>query len=350
MTGRITAIAVSIVAIALVVAQDVAPRTPLYHTWQYALALAVALFVLAAYANGVRRGEDGRAGKRLLIAVAGAAIVDIAGLASGLLGPDTATVIGTPGTVVPVPALGAAAFFAPADAGAIARGQTTVVLRRRNAAPIEIGTRDRRPFGESLLYLEARPAAFIDAWDANGAHLTVTQPTNASFLSPVVLFRSRQRIGGIDVPFDTVAFPGRKRVLRTLYFTAAELAAFRHDLGDRTRPGLILSAADDRGTPLGITFAQSGNDVTIAGVRVRATIGTFPALAIASAPPLWAPALGIALFAAGVVWSQLASGRRIAGNVPASGDVGAAVVDADRPGGRDRRVRDRADDVERVQP
>jgi hypothetical protein len=309
-SGRYAALAVAGLAIALVVAQDVYPFTPLYHTWQYALALAIALAVVLAYANAARRGEDGIAGKRLLVAMAGALIVDLAGLASGLLGPDTGSVIGTPGTVVPVPALGAAAFFAPVDDAALARGSSGVTLRRRNAGEVALAPAARRVLGESLVYLEPRPAAYVDAFDERGAHLTITQPTNASFLSPVLLFRERQRIGAFDVPFDTFAAPARHRIVRALYFTPRELAQFSHANATapagKNEPALILTAADDAGKPLGITLAASGQSVALGGLRVRATIGTYPALAIAAAPATWALVAGIVLFLAGIVWSAIA--------------------------------------------
>ena len=306
MTARVAALAVAVLAIALVVAQDLAPVTALYHTWQYAAALSLALAVMIAYANGVRRGGDGPAGKRLLIAIAGAATVTIAGLASGLLGPDTADVVGTPGTVTPVPALNAAAFFGTADPAALANDAGIVTLRRRGAAEIVLGGGARRLTGESLLYLDPRPAAFVEALDERGAHLTVTQPTNASFLSPVLLFRQHQRVGAFDLPFDTFATPARHRVLRALYFTPRQLQEFAHaGVTDTTRPGLVLTASDDAGRPLGITLASSGQTVPIGGLRVRVTIGTYPALAIASAPPAWALVTGVVLFLAGLAWSAL---------------------------------------------
>lgn len=317
MSARVATVAVGAIAIALVLAQDVYPATPLYHSWQYALALAIGLVVLLAYVNGARRGEDGVAGRRLLVAVLGAAIVDVAGLAAGLLGPDTAQVIGTPGTVTPIPALGAAAFFGPADAETIASGDAGIILRRRNAGEIALGGPTRRVLGESLLYLEPRPAAYVDAYDERGAHLTVTQPTNASFLSPVLLFHERQRIGALDVPLDTFATPARHRIVRALYFSARDLAQFDHGGGrfDSSAPGLILSAADDQGRPLGITLASSGKEVAFAGLRIRMTIGTYPALAIAAAPPTWALVIGIALFVAGCIWSVLRPRTPLARNV-----------------------------------
>nr|MDQ6941207.1 hypothetical protein [Candidatus Eremiobacteraeota bacterium] len=59
MSARIAALAVAAIVIALAVAQDLYPQTPLYHTWQYAFALAIGLTVTLAYANGARRGADG---------------------------------------------------------------------------------------------------------------------------------------------------------------------------------------------------------------------------------------------------------------------------------------------------
>jgi hypothetical protein len=225
-----------------------------------------------------------------------------------LLGPDTAIVAGTPGTVVPIPALGAAAFFGAADADTIANASAGVILRRRNAAEIAVGPAAHRVVGESLVYLEPHPAAYVDVYDEHGAHLTVTQPTNASFLSPVLLFRQRQRIGALDVPFDTFATPAVHRVVRALYFTPHDRAQFNRTNANVKQPALILTVADDTGRPLGIKLAAPGRDVTIAGIRVRATLGAYPALAVAAAPPTWALIAGVALFVLGLAWSVLPQG------------------------------------------
>lgn len=304
MNRRWPALAVALLAIALVVAQDAFPATALYHTWQYALALAVALALIVAYAGGARRDRDARA-KRLIVALAGAAIVDLAGLAAGLLGPDTATIVGTPGTVVPIPALGAAASFAPADPQTLERGTANVTLHWRDRSSTELRPSSRRIVGETLLYLEQRPAAYVETFDAQGAHLTMTQPTNASFLSPILLFRDRQRIAAFDLPFDTFAMPAKHRVVRALYITADQLTRFGHArvAAGASGPAIILSAADDRGTSLGIAIAASGQSVDIAGIRVRVTIGSYPALAVAAAPLTWLLVLGAVLFVGGSVWA-----------------------------------------------
>lgn len=319
MSDRAPAFVAAFIALALALAQDVVPGEAFYHTWQYALALGVAVLVVATAFVGALRARSGRQSYAAALAFAGAAVAGIAGLASGLLGPDTTQVIGTPGTVVPVPALGAAAFFGAADGEAIAHGDGSIVLRMRGRAPIDVSA-GHRLLGESILGIDRRPAAFIEAWDTSGAHLTITQPTNASFLSPVLLFRDRQKIGNFDVPFDGFATPARGRGFRALYFSPKDLANFKHAVADTTKPALIITAADDRGTPLGITLVPSGESASVAGVRVRATLGTYPALSIASAPPTWALVTGGLCFVLGVAGALLPPRRR-----PAQQPVAAAL-------------------------
>ncbi len=313
MTLRATGVGSGALALVSTFAQPTVPGLALYHTWQYALALALVLTAASVYAVQALRGRDGRLGRRLALAVTGAGLVGLAGLGSGLLGPDTAEIVGPPGTVVPIPSARVAAFFPPADAVAIAHGGLDVLVRRRGRDDVTVG-RARHPVaGESVLFLADRPAAYVEAWDAHGAHLTVTQPTGTAFLSPVLLFRDRQRIGALDVPFDTFGVPAQHRVVHALYFTPSQLASFGHAGLTASAPALVLSVADDRGRPLGIGLAQSGESLTLGGVRVRATIGTYPALELAAAPSMWLVGSGIALLLAGIAWT--ASGLR--GGAPA---------------------------------
>ncbi len=305
MSSRAAGVACAALALALTFAQLVVPGLALYHTWQYALALGLALIGAAAYVVGALRGRDGRLGKRVALAVAGAGLVGVAGLGSGLLGPDTTEVTGSPGTVVPIPSAGLAAFFAQADAAGIARGGLGVVLRRRGGADVRVDAARHPAYGDWVFALTNRPAAYVDAADDRGAHLTVTQPTGTAFLSPVLLFRDRQRIGELDVPLDTFAVPALHRVIHALYFTPSQLASFGHAGLATTVPALVLSGADDRGRPLGIGLAPSGQPVDIAGVRVRVTLGTYPALEVAAAPSPWLVFSGVALVAAGLVWLAL---------------------------------------------
>ncbi len=209
----------------------------------------------------------------------------VAGLLSGLIGPDTVTVVGTPGTVTPVAELGAAAFFAAADPQSIARGDATVTLRRRDAAALDVGPRPT-PVGLSIAFTEPRPAAYVVARTDRGDRLTITQPNNPSFLSPAILFRQSQQIHGRTFPLDTFAVPARQRVVHILYFTPADLSAMKQDPNAPAPPGpgAILSASDDAGTPRGITMAASGMPAAVGGLEITATLGSYPVLQVASAP------------------------------------------------------------------
>ncbi len=83
----------------MVLAQDAFPGAAVYHYGWYN-ALNVALFVWgASYLPRFRR-TNSRAFPAIAAAAFGAAILVFAGVASGLMGPDTHTVIGAPGTSV----------------------------------------------------------------------------------------------------------------------------------------------------------------------------------------------------------------------------------------------------------
>jgi hypothetical protein len=301
--SRAGALAFALAAIALTLAQELYPAQTWYHDWQYIAFLAVAVVALASYAWQARNG----AGRRLALALIGAAAVAVAGLLSGLIGPDTVTVIGTPGTVSPIPDLGVAAFFNPVDPAGLARGGTTITLRRRDGAAVDVGARPV-PLGLAVVFAQPRPAAYVVARDARGNRLTVTQPANASFLSPVLLFRQSQSIHDRTLPFDTVAVPAEHRVARVLYFSPADLAAFgRTPAAGADQPAAVLSVADDGGAPQGIALAAPGQEADVGGLRLTITLGTYPVLVVASAPQPYALLGGLLLFVFAGGWSLLPS-------------------------------------------
>jgi len=309
MSSRITAIVLALLAIGLTVAQDVAPARDWYHSWQYIALLALAIVVMFGYAWSARGGADGVAGRRFALGIAGAIATAVAGLLSGLIGPDTVTVVGTPGTVTPVPDLGVAAFFAPADPASLARGDAGITLRRRGDGPVDVGTQPT-PVGLSIVFTQLRPAAYVVARDSHGNRLTVTQPNNPSFLSPVMLFRQQQQIRDKTFPMDTFATPAEQRIARILYFSAADLAAFRHGLpGAANQAGAVLSIADDAGNARGLTIAASGMPVNVAGLNLTITLGTYPVLVIASAPQPIVMLGGIVIFVLGCAWALVPTKR-----------------------------------------
>lgn len=304
MNARATAFAFALLAIVLTLAQFVLPARDWYHSWQYTVILALALLVMVAHGWRAWRGGDGPRGRRAAPALAGAIAVAVAGLLSGLIGPDTITVVGTPGTVTPVPDVGVAAFFPSADPQSLPRGDATVTLRRRDAAPVTVGTRPV-PLGLWVAFTQLRPAAYVIVRDGRGARLTVTQPNNPSFLSPVILFRQGQLIHDRTFPLDTFAVPAQQRVVHVLYFSPADLATFPHDPSASlpTQAATILSVSNDAGAQQGITMAPSGRDTAIGGLHVTLTLGTYPVLQLASAPQPFVVAGGLALFLIAGVWT-----------------------------------------------
>jgi hypothetical protein len=295
----VTALVAALAAMGLAFAQDVRPGLDFYHTWQYAALEGIAMLLMISYAWGARAGADGVAGKRLALALVGALVVAGSGLVAGLIGPDTVTVAGAPGSVVPVIDLRAAAFFGSADAATIARGDAPVTLRQKGAPPLAVPASGHLYLGTSIVSIVHKPAAFVSARDVHGNHLTVTQPANASFLSPVLVFPNTQPIKDKVYPLDTFATPALHRIARVLYFSAEDAATFNH-LGSK-QPALVISVNDDANHTVGLTIAPSGRDVLVGDLRLTFTIGSYPQLAVASAPH---PAFligGGALFLFGVI-------------------------------------------------
>jgi hypothetical protein len=300
-SARTATLVAGFAACAIVVAQVLIPGRALFHTWQYALALGVLAYLLISYVAPAMRGNDGPVGKMVAVALLGALIVVADGLASGLLGPDTETIASAPGTIQPLPEIGAAAFFAGADPSTIESGRASVALRRRGQPDVVIQAGARRFFGALLLGLRPKPAAYIDATDASGNHLTITQQTSGAFLSPVLLFKEQQPIMGKLHPVDGFQLPAVNRSVKAIYFDARDLARLHVPADALGKPALLYDVfATSSNKSLGITLAPSGEPVRIAGVVVRATLGTYPELVISSAPEPYVMIFGLALFVFGL--------------------------------------------------
>ena len=302
-TERAVALAAGVIGIALTLAQYVVPAWDGFHTWQYTAAQVLVSVVLLAYARSARKTE-GEIGGRLAIAAVGAFVIAATGIGSGLLGPDTRTVASAPGTVRPLPDVGAAAFFPIEDATGLARGDAHVLLRRRDADAVDIGPGVRRYVGATALETVPKLAAYAEAWDASGAHLTITQPTSAAFLSPVLFFPQMVTIAGKSLAADGFATPALHRQVKAFYFPkdAISASAAMHGVAG---PAVLFAIDDDTGRllPGGIGFAQSGRDVRLSGMRLRATLGTYPALVISAIPYPLAVGIGFVVLLGGLAYA-----------------------------------------------
>ena len=81
------------------------------------------------------------------------------------------------------------------------------------------------------------------------------------------------------------------------------------------KPAILYAVDDDNGKSLGITAVPEDAEATLSGLRLRATLGTYPKLVIASAPMPLVLAAGLVLFLAGLLWTML--GIRLHGERPA---------------------------------
>lgn len=279
-------------AAGMVLAQDAVPGRALYHYGWYN-ALDVALFVLAAMQlRPVQRTQPQRF-SGAVVAAFGCAVVVLAGVASGLMGPDTHTVVGAPGASVRDADAGGSFVF-PLD------GSTVQLARGRSSVAIGAG---RRYSGGFVLWQQPRTVVTVEAADPRGGHLTITQPTNASFLSPVLLMQQTTTIAGMNVQFDTFSVPALSRSVRAVLFSPQQAAQLHSPAIVAGEPAVLFAVSDrsDREVPGGIGILAPGEKRVIGGIQFGATVGTYPAIAVASAPYLPVLVLGMLILAAGIV-------------------------------------------------
>ena len=285
--------ATCVVAVAL---QDILPGQAWYHTGVYALAI-IALCIVMAWRLNKYRPRD-RAFNALVLICAAAVLVALAGVASGLLGPDTQTFSGAPGANVAVSEPAGTLRF-PFYEDPRGGGQSVQFIGA-HGEPIAIAR--RRYTSAYVIWSEPHPVALLSASDAAGHRLTITQPTNASFLSPVLLFTQTAKIGGRSLPVDSFSLPAVQRVVKAVFFPASTLALIQNRAVNR--PAILVAVENERGKllPGAIRLVPSGGRVTVAGVTIGAVIVDYPRVTIAAAPSLPILVLGIAGFVAGLVW------------------------------------------------
>ncbi|HEY8314234.1 MAG TPA: hypothetical protein VIG51_08645 [Candidatus Baltobacteraceae bacterium] len=288
MTDVFVAIAVAIVA---VLAQDVLPGRALYHYgWYNAIVAALTIYAISRL-RGVRRAHP-RATGAFAVLLFGTGVVVFAGIAGGLLAPDTQTLVGAPGASVRSADLGGTLAFplAPSDPIALERGRSTILIGG-----------GRRYTGGFVLWKVPRSVVYVEAQDAGGNRLTITQPSNATFLSPVLLLQQTTHIAGMTVPVDTFAVPAARRVVKAVLFSAQQAAQLHTTPPIVGSPAVLFAVSDqnDRILPGGIGVLATGQRRALAGLRLRGDVRTYPAITVASAPYLPVLVIGLALALAG---------------------------------------------------
>ncbi len=300
------AVAIALVAVAIV--EIAAPGYGVYHRGWFNVALVALGAIAIALARSALAGARGYVASGAILAVAlGALVAALATAASGLLAPDNRTIVGAPGQRVRVDDLEASLVFPPADATSQLSATAVVLLDRKGRAPLAIGGSGRFA-GAFALRPRPRTVVFVDARDLRGARLTVTQPSGAAFLSPVLLMQQHQTIAGFDVPFDSFAVPAAHRLVRAVLFTPQQAALMRGLEGGAG--AAVLFAVDDesdRPLPHGVDAVRSGATIAIDGLLLRAFVFDYPAIDIVPIPPLPAAIASVALVVGGLL---LAARRR----------------------------------------
>ncbi|GAC1388139.1 MAG: hypothetical protein NVSMB31_01620 [Vulcanimicrobiaceae bacterium] len=298
-----SAVILALLSAILVVAQVVLPGTAWFHHGSYAaLLLTIGGLQLWAWRRSVR-GKNLRA-NGLALVVFGSAVLILAGLASALLAPDAQTVVRGPGESVPLSEPAGVLQF-PIDALALP------LFHRPGHLDMSLSGAAGRYLPTYVFQIEPRAAASIQVADSHGRHLTMTQPTNTSFLSPVLLFAQTTDIGGHQLPVDSFAVPAQHRAVKAVLFAADAIARMGTNTARDPRPGVLFAVEDERGRvlPGAIGLARTRDTIALGGLRFRAEIITFPAVVILPVPNLPVVLLGLLLLATGAVMATVTRAR-----------------------------------------
>ncbi len=228
----------------------------------------------------------------------GALLIGAAGLASGLLGPDTQEYVGAPGSTIPVRELGVLRFPL-----AEPPSPTQVVVRRSGKPDIIVPSGSQAFAGSFILRGRLRAIVHVEVADERGNHLTVTQPANPAFLSPFLLFARKASVARKELPVDSFIVPAKRLLVKAVLFDVDQLDALPGRLNRNHRPAVLYAVQTESGTLLrdGVKIVASGFTGTIAGLRIQTLVQEYPTVEVASAPP---PALliaGLILIAGGLV-------------------------------------------------
>jgi hypothetical protein len=291
------ALVVAIVIAAVV--QYLFPGAPLYQYGWFNVALVALTIIVFARASALRS----RLAPWALLSIAfGAGIIAAVTVANGLLAPAPRTIVGAPGQRIPVDDLQGALNF-PLDATVM----QTVALERPERLTVTIPPSGWR-YVHALLVLQVqRDVVQVGAGDSRDESLTITQPTGAAFLSPVLLMQQRQNIAGLSLPFDSFAVPAAHRIVKAVLFTSQEAAALGRLTG--TGGAVLFAVDDDADQPLphAIRIAHSGERISVGGLILRPQILRYPAIEIIAVPALPWLAVGLALILVGALGTIVAS-------------------------------------------
>jgi hypothetical protein len=291
----------ALLVVTVVSAEFVFPGRDLYHAGWFNVALiTLAIGVIASARSQFERLDSQRARIGVIAVALGAAIAGTAGAASGLFAPDNHTIVGAPGQRIRVDGLAGSLVFPIAAVNGVDAGVTGDVVLERVNRRFPLGSRGRI-VGTFVLRTTPRDVVYVDARDARGGGLTITQPSGASFLSPVLLMQQRQSIAGLDVPFDSFAVPAAHRLVKAVRFTS-EQADMMRGLRGGSGPAVLFAVDDesDRPLPGAIAAVRTGATAEAGGLQLRAVVFAYPAVDVVAIPSLFVTVAGALLVLGGL--------------------------------------------------
>ncbi len=277
------------------------PGKDLYHYgWFNVLLGALVVIAVLPLARTLRAMQSPRARAGFAACIAGAVVAGFATIASGLLGPDTQVLVAAPGATVRVDELGGSLVFPIAATNGAS--QSDIQLVRGGRAQAITGRRYDGPF---LLEGVPRQVVTVDVLDLRGGHLTITQPTGNTFLSPVLLMQTQQVIAGMTVPYDSFAVPAAHRVVKAVLFSA-EQAARMTSLGTAT-PAVLFDVENESEVEVknGIAVARDGARVVVGGIQLSPHVFDYPAVRVTSVPDIRIVAFAVVLIIAGAILTRM---------------------------------------------
>ena len=288
------------IAIAVVAAVEVAlPFANPLHTWWLALAVTLAgTYVLVAGIASLRAPGAGGGGG---LACLGGALLAASFAVAAFLGGAPERVPAAPGqTYRPPHSLGVTLDYPavppPAAAGFVWPSSIDIdgPTGTRIASPGDVVR-----IGALVFKVSSGPCALVDARTVRGQPLTITQPNGADFLSPYLTFT------GLDgeKPEDYFAVPAVHRNVQVDYWSG--LPSRGIDV-----PFLVLRIAEENGGALFQGVAVSGRTLKKAGFNLTFTLGDYPVVTAASAPPLLPFCAGVAMLVIGAILHAVRSLRK----------------------------------------
>ncbi|HLJ84992.1 MAG TPA: hypothetical protein VKT51_12535 [Candidatus Eremiobacteraceae bacterium] len=284
-------IGVSMLVAALVCAAQLHPFLATWHGW--AVDLAVALAGAFGLSSAARSASAQTMHERCAaIAGVGGALLAAAFVYADIVGGAPVRVPAAPGQDY-VPEHYARIGVSYPDAGEPAgvRVWPTAATIRDGDKTLTLSQGDVVRAGPFVFTAVRWPIARVTASDTNGRPVTTTQPNNVAFLSPYLTF---PQVDTDTRPVDFFSVPPLHRDVGVKYFDGLPARGI-------TVPFLVLQIREANGAALFDGVAVDGREITSSGVRLRFSLGTYPAVISAGAAPIWICALGIALAIGGFV-------------------------------------------------